>query len=269
MPSKARVIAHFRDPMPNTINPTAELIELCESPFERAVFTALVERGYRVVPQVGSLGFSIDMVVEGDDGRRLAVECDGDRYHGQERWADDMRRQRILERVGWIFWRCFGSNFSIDPEGVLDDLVQTLERMEIRPLGSEPSTRGFTQHRVIAAPRDDVPLDDLDEEIVRTQGSRPTPPESGSNAREYEIETVLAAGDRVVIRYLDDERLRPEFCVLSDEVSDPQNGYILVSSPLGRALSEETPSDEFILKVGEIERPVLFVSLEREAAGAA
>jgi hypothetical protein len=59
----------------------------------RVVFTALVDRGYRVVPQVGSLGFSIDMVVEGEGGRRLAVECDGDRYHGQERWADDADRE--------------------------------------------------------------------------------------------------------------------------------------------------------------------------------
>jgi hypothetical protein len=42
--------------------------------------TALVERGYRVIPQVGSQGFSIDMVVEGDGGRRLAIECDGDQY---------------------------------------------------------------------------------------------------------------------------------------------------------------------------------------------
>jgi very-short-patch-repair endonuclease len=263
---KARVIAHFRDPMPSIINPSAELIDLCESSFERVVFKALVDRGYRVVPQVGSLGFSIDMVVEGEGDRRLAVECDGDRYHGQGRWADDMRRQRILERVGWIFWRCFGSNFSIDPEGVLDDLVQTLERMEIKPIGSEPSTRGFTQHRVIAAPRDDVPLDDLDAEIFSIQTSRPKP---GSNARECETETALASGDRVVIRYIDDERSRPEFYILSEKVSDPKNGHILLSSPLGRALSEATPGDEFILKVGEIERPVLFVSLERESARAA
>ena len=60
-------------------------------------------------PLVGSLGYSIDLVVEGANGRLLAIECDGDLYHGPDRWADDMRRQRILERVGWIFWRVFGS----------------------------------------------------------------------------------------------------------------------------------------------------------------
>jgi very-short-patch-repair endonuclease len=100
---KAKVIQHFAQPMPNTVNPSADLIQNCQSDFERAVFRELVERGYRVIPQVGSQGFSIDMVVEGDGGRRLAIECDGDQYHGPDRWADDMNRQRILERMGWTF----------------------------------------------------------------------------------------------------------------------------------------------------------------------
>jgi hypothetical protein len=39
---------------------------------------ALIKLGYRVIPQVGSVGVSIDMV-EREGGRRLAVECDGDR----------------------------------------------------------------------------------------------------------------------------------------------------------------------------------------------
>ena len=154
---KSKVIGHFREPMPNQVNPSAELIELCQSGFERAVFSALVERGYRVIPQVGALGYSIDMVVEGEGGRRLAIECDGDQYHGQDRWSDDMRRQRILERVGWTFWRCFGSNFSIDSEGTLDDLVQTLERMQIKPIGSETVLRRYSEHRTVPAEADIAP----------------------------------------------------------------------------------------------------------------
>ena len=72
-----------------------------------------------------------------------------DFHHGPERWADDMRRQRILERVGWSFWRCFGSNYRIDQEGVMDDLTQTLERMQIKPIGRETVNRSFSEHRVI------------------------------------------------------------------------------------------------------------------------
>ena len=197
---KAKVIAHFRSPMPNTMNPSAELIDLCQSEFERTIFTALIERGYRVTPQVGSVGFAIDMVVEGEGGRRLAIECDGDQYHGPERWADDMRRQRILERVGWTFWRCFGSNFRVDPEGTLDDLVATLERMKIAPLGLEAVAQNYTEHRRIrAAPPEGEQQDE-------------------GSSLEYAIKDLMQgdagpsifAGDRVTIRYLDQEPSRPE-----------------------------------------------------------
>ncbi|HHK5177296.1 TPA: hypothetical protein ACQT19_005993 [Pseudomonas aeruginosa] len=38
------------------------------------------------------------MVVEGANDNRLAIECDGDAFHGPDRWEADMNRQRILER---------------------------------------------------------------------------------------------------------------------------------------------------------------------------
>ena len=62
-----------------------------------------------------------------------------------------MRRQRILERVGWTFWRCFGSNYTLDRDGVLDDLFQTLDRMGIAPVGMVSSSAEYTEHRVIRA----------------------------------------------------------------------------------------------------------------------
>src|SRR5439155_21466230 len=96
-----------------------------------------LERGYRVRGQVGSIGYRIDMVVEGADRRRLAVECDGDRYHGPEQWRHDMRRQRVLERIGWRFWRCFASSFYRDPDGGLNHLIETLTRMEILPMDND------------------------------------------------------------------------------------------------------------------------------------
>jgi hypothetical protein len=42
---------------------------------------------------------------------RLAIELGGDNYHTLDRWADDYRRQQILERVGSKFWRCWGQVF--------------------------------------------------------------------------------------------------------------------------------------------------------------
>ena len=96
---KARLIAHFENPMPDR-EAIEDALSACESDFERHLMQRLLDRGYRVQAQVGSLGYRIDMVVEGQNGTRLAVECDGDRFHGPEQWQHDMCRRRTLERVG-------------------------------------------------------------------------------------------------------------------------------------------------------------------------
>ena len=133
----ARLIRHFHQPFMHDENKVQTLREKCESGFELEMYDELVKRGYRVQPQVQSGGYRIDFVVEGNEGRRLAIECDGDRYHGPDKWADDMNRQRVLERAGWTFWRCFASDFVRRRDEVIADLVQTLEREGIEPIGSE------------------------------------------------------------------------------------------------------------------------------------
>lgn len=264
---KARVIAHFRDPMPKAESPTAELIDLCQSEFEKAIFRSLVQRGYYVTPQVGSVGFSIDMVVEGEGGRRLAIECDGDRYHGPERWADDMRRQRILERVGWTFWRCFGSNYSLDREGVFGDLLATLERMKITPVEREAVGRGFSEHRSERAKPAEAPSDAAlpDNYIIAPFVLS----DEQETAAAQEPESQLQEGDRVIIRYLDIEPSRPEFYTISNAHDDRINGYLLATSALGQALAGGSPGDELTVREDGAERAFLFVSLETASAQAA
>ena len=85
--------------------------------------------GYRVQPQVKVGPYAIDLVVEGYDDRRLAIELDGDAYHGPERWSEDLARQRVMERVGWRFWRCWGSSFLLDPDACMDDLLRALRSL--------------------------------------------------------------------------------------------------------------------------------------------
>ena len=82
------------------------------------------------MPQFEIAGYRIDLVVEGMEGR-LAVECDGDAWHGAERYEDDMARQRMLERCGWSFWRVRGSTFYRNPEATLEGLWSTLHRLGI------------------------------------------------------------------------------------------------------------------------------------------
>lgn len=132
-----KLIQHFKKPFMQDAHSTKVLRERCESGFELEMFDELVRRGFRVEPQVKCGAYFIDFVVEGREGRRLAVECDGDRFHGPGQWSDDMSRQRVLERAGWTFWRCFGSSFTLRRDEVVNDLLQTLERLGIEPLGAE------------------------------------------------------------------------------------------------------------------------------------
>ena len=132
-----KLMRHFREPFRQDARGTQVLRDRCESGFEFDMFDELAKRGYRIEPQVKCGTYRIDFVVEGREGRRLAIECDGDRFHGPGQWSDDMARQRVLERAGWTFWRCFASSFTRRREAVVQDLLQTLDGLGIEPLGSE------------------------------------------------------------------------------------------------------------------------------------
>lgn len=140
---RIKLLQHFQAPFMQSEEEVQDLRDLCESPFEREVFDILTERGYRIIPQVPVGSFRIDMVVEGGNDNRLAIECDGDRYHGPSHWDADMRRQRILERAGWRFWRSFASTFVMHREDVIRDLLDTLASMEIHPTSVTTSVKSI------------------------------------------------------------------------------------------------------------------------------
>ena len=137
--------------------------EKCPPPFdswfEVDVFLCIVRRGYRVIPQYELAGYRIDLVVEGMKGR-LAVECDGDQWHGPDRYDEDTARQRMLERCGLTFCRIRGSAFALDREEALVDLWQTLDRLKIHPEGAEPPG----QEKDSGHDLPDGPLNNLKEE---------------------------------------------------------------------------------------------------------
>lgn len=138
----AKVFRHFKQPFTQDDKQVNSLRELCESEFEKEVFDFLIERNYRVKPQVKCGAYRIDFVVEGAEGRRLAVECDGDKFHGPDQWINDMIRQRVLERAGWTFWRCFASSFLMRRQEVVEDLLATLNTLGIEPLGTDKVNNG-------------------------------------------------------------------------------------------------------------------------------
>jgi len=101
-----------------------------ESVFEIEVGERIINKGYKVISQYrpfpSDYGYRIDLVILGDKNR-VAVECDGDRYHGPEKWEYDQRREAQLRRAGLKFWRISGSAFYRNKEKSLEGLWRFLE----------------------------------------------------------------------------------------------------------------------------------------------
>lgn len=110
-----------------------------DSWFEVDVALRISSRGYVVVPQFEFAGKRIDLVIQGGCAQ-LAVECDGDHWHGRDQFEEDMQRQRMLERCNWVFFRVRESEFRVNAEKALEQLWGMLEVRGIYPPGSERYT---------------------------------------------------------------------------------------------------------------------------------
>ena len=262
------LITHFASPFVHDEARVEDLRKLCESPFEREVYDLLVDRGYRVTPQVKVGQYRIDLVVEGENDARLAIECDGDKYHGAEKWADDMQRQGDLERAGWSFWRCFASIFLRRRDDVAADLLKSLSEHGIEPVGIENGPRSVhSEHRIVSSVGDektepeDTNLNDADgvlapdfssksdqrasirdkiTDSVQPVVARPTSAEENSQ-REAQPSPVASANPpnlKSLLKYCRDQNLR-----IVDNRS--KNGALWVVHP-----QPDGPTAQYLRKMG-------------------
>jgi very-short-patch-repair endonuclease/transcription elongation GreA/GreB family factor len=271
---KLAVIKHFANPMgAATLAQPTNVLEVCDSDFEREVGGRLLRLGYRVKPQVPVAGFKIDFVVEGPRDRRLAIELDGDKYHGPERWAEDLRRQRALERLGWVFWRCWGSHWLADPEGCMHDLLATLQRHGVEPVSADVSPVEWTRHVTVGADegapdasveastdgestKQDAQTEAHDAGVTnKPDQSKEAEADTGATSDAEADDTRVEPGDTVVIRFADSNQLR-RFRI-SREQHAPDEGVVGVGQPLVQALLGSTVDEEVELDVAGRSRTVV------------
>jgi very-short-patch-repair endonuclease len=70
-----------------------------ESEFEKQVCRRLISKGYKVTPQWKVGYYRIDMVVEGN-GKRIALECDGEKYHPPDKLSEYFRSpEKAMDKV--------------------------------------------------------------------------------------------------------------------------------------------------------------------------
>lgn len=164
-----RLLSWYLNPPIAEIKAGKEVLrQKAESQFEIDVGERIIVKGYKVIPQFRPLlnaNYRIDLVVQGEKNR-VAVECDGDRYHGIANWADDQKREGQLRRSGWKFWRISGSAFYRDKDKSLESLWQFLEVEGIEPIlftkqpESKPSSADESKNKSI---KEDVNMKSNDE----------------------------------------------------------------------------------------------------------
>jgi len=189
---RLKLLQHVSDPLA-TIRAFHQESAKTESPFEREVLRRLASAGYQVKSQWEVGYYRIDMVVEGG-GKRLAVECDGDRFHPMENLAKDIERQTILERLGWNFVRIRGSAFYRAPDDAMHPVFARLNELEIPP-----------ESAVVEQPASDLTLwyelDAIVERDIRPKEAEVLHPLPGDEDDVHELDAGFA-GDAVIRKVL-------------------------------------------------------------------
>ena len=99
-----------------------------DSHFEEAVYDALEQHGFDVVPQVQSSSYSIDLAIKHPDKPGefvLGIECDGAAYHSSKTARDrDRTRQAVLEDLGWTIHRIWSPDWASNREREIEKIKQ-------------------------------------------------------------------------------------------------------------------------------------------------
>lgn len=105
-----------------------------DSPFEESVYNFLTDNGFIVEKQVGCAGYSIDLaIVDKKDANNyiLAIECDGASYHSSSLARDrDKLRQRILENLGWTFYRVWSTDWFLMNKAAKKRLLNAIKKAQ-------------------------------------------------------------------------------------------------------------------------------------------
>jgi very-short-patch-repair endonuclease len=141
-----------------------------ESWFEVDVYLHLRTKGYRVIEQFPINEYRIDLLIEGAKNK-LALECDGDHWHGPDRWEQDTKRQRMLERSNWRFYRLLESEYRWNPEVAFAKLKEELDERGVFPVYGNDAPKEEPK----AAASDPEPIDPKPARVAPVPKPEPEP----------------------------------------------------------------------------------------------
>lgn len=132
------LLSHARNPVSGKDHPGAPGRRQA-SAFERELAEALRAKDYHPVLHWPIGNYVIDIAVEGKDGQRLAIQCDGGGVETPASRALAVERQMTLERLGWRFVRVRASAFALRPAETVERICVRLRELGVLPAGPGPA----------------------------------------------------------------------------------------------------------------------------------
>lgn len=100
-----------------------------DSDFEKALYNELDDRGIKLKSKFKIGKYVIDFIVENDDGKKVAIECDGDKYYDTKEFIEELKEQDVLERCGWSYIRARASQYYSNPQELIENLLVKIDSL--------------------------------------------------------------------------------------------------------------------------------------------
>ncbi len=232
-----------------------------DSDFEVFVMDRIRAMGCEPVPQIGVVGYRIDIGVkhpEWPHGFIMAVECDGATYHSSKSARDrDRLRQEVLEGLGWFFHRIWSTDWFNDPHKEAERLRESITgRLHDLKENSNVFAEPVTTKPEIWPSLETVAQSSLQDE---------TEIDTPNIGAEIFDPNYISVGDTVHVRYLSDTQTIIKV-TLSEKLNAPDQGIVHVKEPLGRALLGMEEGDEIEVLIGSYLREAIIERVTKAAA---
>lgn len=97
--------------------------------FEKEIYKELRNNNIDITSHFRIGKYEIDFVVNDENGKKIAIECDGDDFKNKEEYEADIIEQDVLTRCGWKFIRLRASQFYADKDKTVSELVTRINNI--------------------------------------------------------------------------------------------------------------------------------------------
>jgi hypothetical protein len=112
--------------------------DVFKSDLQRSVFTELQSQGYQALLNLEVGMRTIDIVAQGEDRQRLAIQCDGECIKTEEELRLEMEYYMTLRRLNWGIFHIRSTEYYTDPDKTFKRLLGRLSQAGITPTQVEP-----------------------------------------------------------------------------------------------------------------------------------